>query len=87
MILFAACLASFLFGCLLCGLAVRPCIPSAEHRAWRHVGHVQSACDRAHHELAPATAQGGDPLVAARFLPELPSVAPAAGGRFLEVRG
>jgi len=58
MILFAACLASFLFGCLLCGLAVRPGIPSAEHRAGRHVGHVQSACDRAHHELAPATAQG-----------------------------
>ena len=71
----------------LSGSAVEPCIPSAEHRAWRHVGHVQSACDRAHHELAPATAQGGDPLVAARFLPELPSVAPAAGGRFLEVRG
>ena len=46
------------------------------------IGRAVSKIDRAHHELAPATAQGGDPLGAARFLPELPSVAPAAGGDF-----
>ena len=50
----------------LSGSAVEPCIPSAEHRAWRHVGHVQSACDRVLPELAHATAQAAASPVGAQ---------------------